>query len=147
MNQNSSIPYDFNPNTSDRIHKKQRLWQILVPILFTALISLVTAILLVLKFSQFEKMRELADAALVFMALVIGILLILFLAVVVTMSLLLKNWRDEIPPIAKAILLTSLRVKHGTRSAADMASEPVLKFNQSAAGIRGLRDSILHMKK
>jgi ABC-type uncharacterized transport system fused permease/ATPase subunit len=147
MSQKTSIPRDFDPNLAARNHKRQRFWQIILPILVVTLLGLAVAVLLAVSSGEFEQLPQLAHTSTVMLVLPLLFLMILLLVILVLLIVLVANLTQKLPGTGEKVLLASLRLKQVSRTAADLSVKPIFKVNETLAGIKSLNHSLLRKRK
>ncbi len=121
-------------------HKRQRVWQIVLPVVVTALVVVAGAILAVS--GQGGSTRAWADVAIIWLVaplMLFGLLAFFLLAVaiwgVVKLTRITPRYTGRTQELAG-------RIENGTRRAADAAVKPILWIHQAGAVIDDLLKKI-----
>jgi len=119
-----------------RTHKRQRTWQILVPICAMAALTVAAAVLTAS--GAATRTRVWADVSLIWLIAPLMVLALLFLAVLIALIYGLMKLAQITPRYTARAQDLAARVSTGTRKAADGAASPFVWLRQAGAVIEDL---------
>jgi hypothetical protein len=120
-----------------RRHRKQQVWQILVPFLVAAVVVTAAAVLAAFGGGAVQA-RLWADISLIWLILPALFFALLILAVLIGLIYLLARLKRAVPPLTSRVQSLSRRMANGTRQAADKAVQPVVWLEQFGAMLKTL---------
>lgn len=127
-----------NNSPVDREHRQQELWQIIVPLLVSALIVIGLGILVGNHFNNQADIQKWSSAALIWLTAPALILSILLLVTLIGIIFLVTKLLDILPPYAKIAEHAIDQGKMKIESVTNAAVEPILRLNTYLAGLRAL---------
>ena len=125
-----------------RLHKRQRIWQILVPFSFLSALIIAGAVLLVtLRPAQTRVAADIATIWILAPLLVFALLAAVLLgALIFGLARLLL----VLPPLTARVQSFVFRLESGVRNAADGVVRPVVWIRQAAAALASILSPGLH---
>lgn len=135
-----------NPTTR-KIHRRQTLWQIVLPLLVGILIVLALAVWAGLTTTQGGSVRRAADASLIFMLLPVIVLTFLALVVLISLVYLVTQLASFLPPKIFTVQKAFQRLQAGTKMWSDRAVQPSLWLGSRLATWRALKRVLLKRKR
>lgn len=134
-NKNQGLPVR-NPLTH-RAHRRQVLWQILLPLAIGVIAMLVFTVLAAT--AQAGKASLWADISIIFLIIPLMAVCLLFLALTAGLIYLFMRLSGLIPSYARQAQDFILRLGQRVRRGADASSEPLLRYHSFVAALRALR--------
>ncbi|MBP7213542.1 MAG: MnhB domain-containing protein [Anaerolineaceae bacterium] len=133
---------DTTPESSSETSGKGKLWLIIGAVVLIAIIAGIVS----LSFGDPDSVGKVRDIFIILMALmmfVIGVALVVLIIQLADLTNLLKN---EVRPIMKSTTDTVNTLKGTVRFMSDHLTEPVIKLNESMAGLEKIA-SLFRFKK
>src|SRR4030067_305621 len=125
-----------NPVTH-RAHRRQVLWQIFLPLSIGVIGFLVLAALV--GFSGNQQVIQWSDISLIFLIIPVMVVSLLLLALSVVFIILQREIMRSLPVYALKAQEFAFKLEQRGPSAANVAVEPILKYQSFRAGLRALR--------
>jgi hypothetical protein len=144
MDASNSSPAERNPVTRD-IHRRQILWQIRLPLVILAVLSL--ALIVTISLSGAGYQSRWADISLIWCLCPNIIVLLSCVAVLGGMSFGLFRLQRIMPGKMFGLQKFGLKVRDGVQKVTDAVVEPVLKVNSAQAGRKAFGQSIRNLFK
>lgn len=137
MNVNQPAPPERRNLVTKRIHGRQVLWQVAVPIVIGSILVVVLAVMV--GFSGTEEINVWADISLILMLVPVIVVSLLFLAVFLAANYGLLSLLRVLPIYtfrAQEFLTGVVRI---VRRASDLAAEPIIRSQSFMATLREIR--------
>jgi hypothetical protein len=144
MDASNSSPAERNPVTRE-IHRRQVLWQIRLPLVILAALSLALIVMVSLSGAGYQS--RWADISLIWCLCPNLIVLLSCVAVLGGMSFGLFRLQRIMPGKMFGLQKFGLKVRDGVQKATDAVVEPVLKVNSAQAGRKAVGQSIRNLFK
>ncbi|MFC2065217.1 hypothetical protein ACFLXB_09005 [Chloroflexota bacterium] len=126
-----------NSNPSDRPsmdrHRRQRLWQIIVPIILISIFIFFVGGYFVL--GGGSQTRVWADISIIWIVLPLLLIFLIALAIIIGLIYVLNKINRSAPLFTNKIQKTFILIQQKTHSFTDSSVKPVFWINQSKAGI------------
>lgn len=125
-----------NPVTQ-RAHSRQKLWQIIFPLILGVILALVFGVLAGL--AQSDSASRWADISLIFLLIPVMVVSVLFLAILAALVYLMIRVLRFVPPVALKVQNVFAQVEQRIRTGSNLAVEPILRVQSWLASLRALR--------
>jgi hypothetical protein len=123
-----------------QLHRRQRFWQILFPMVLVVILMLITGGFTIAA-GQAEN-RLWADISIVWMVAPLLILALFLLAILVGMIYLLARLSSHIPKQTRRVQILFRRIGKESQKIADSAVRPVLWLHQFQGGIKSVFEKL-----
>ena len=124
-----------------KIHKRQRFWQIILPIIsFCLLIGAAGGFTI---FADGDQSRLWADVSIIWLVIPLLFIALLFLVILIGMIYLLNQLTKSTPRISRKVQNIFTRIGQETCRVSNSVVKPVLWIHQFQSGLRSLMRKIL----
>lgn len=135
MEQRETYSYFETPAVS--VHKKQRTWQIIFPVVLESVLLLAGLIFLIARNGRFSPgISEISGAATVLIILPVLFTALIFLAILAAIIYGMVKLKAVIPTASLKVLQLMEKARWNIRKGADVSVQPILSLNQNSEKVK-----------